>query len=158
MSVLVGIDPGESTGIAVVEAVGQNRYQLQHIGTYRENMPAFKEVLRYLPDDAIPSLVIVEKPPNYKPGSRKTYSRFVWWEDRLKLIAGVTVLPVSPGAWKPFIKAQGWQSIKGFSQHEADAYNMVRWYLVAKLKQASLAEMLTNQILKELENVRKKTG
>jgi predicted RNase H-like nuclease (RuvC/YqgF family) len=122
---IIGIDPGFSTGIVMVEVPDR---VLTH-KTFVESSP-----VRYIRDlvGSFPTaLVVVEKEP--EDGDHKQKIRVQRIVDALEAIHRIPNM-MYPSEWKPFAKAQKWDYANACSQHEKDAYCIARYFATFKVK------------------------
>ena len=165
-SILIGIDPGKSSGLAVIHQVEDVRAVVAKDTICEPNLAIQWVSSQYQRYKGIPTTIVLEMPARRKPGSDKVYPLFVRFEDLFKSWAtedpNLTVVVFGPGTWKPFIKANKWKRPKGYTQHEADALNMVRFYLFnEELKKRTITtpdafKKIADNLLEEMQNAKRK--
>ncbi len=122
---IIGIDPGYSTGIVMIEIPDRI---LTH------NTIEGKSPVRYILDLVLSfsnALIVIEKAPN--DGDRTQSIRVDRIGDAIA-IKGRQVNMIFPGEWKPFAKAQEWDYPTASSQHEKDAYCIAKYFAMFKVK------------------------
>ena len=121
---ICGIDQGISTGIVVVDA----KKGLMYNGTIRiEQLKFSLDLISKIGDI---DEYVVERLP-------RTLGHPMGEIDGLvELITQpVDLVRISPGEWKPVAKAKGWLQDTNFeTQHEVDAYCMVRFHILKNTK------------------------
>jgi hypothetical protein len=164
--ILMGIDPGKRTGMVVL-AHTNDRFMLIARTTVTDFSMALRWIERYYRKHwGTPCVIVVELPPQRKPGSEKTYPLFTRFMTVFKSWAETNpeceVIAIGPGEWKPFAKANKWKRPKGYTIHEVDALNMLRYFVVASEVQAKrtivppdIITKLAGNLTKELNDVRK---
>lgn len=165
LQIYFGIDPGKNTGLvkmATVETVDQPLVLAK--ATISVPTLAYAWVDRlYLAD--IPTAFILEQPAIRKPGAKPVTEMFGVWREKISSWTQAndktTLTIYGPGQWKPFAKANKWKRPKWWTQHETDAANLVRFYIMqvrrsivpmGLLSTDSRVEELVALIQKEIEN------
>ncbi|KKN66961.1 hypothetical protein LCGC14_0466410 [marine sediment metagenome] len=76
-----------------------------------------------------PQHIVIESPPKIVEFST------IYMEHYYKILREYPkVNKILPGLWKPIAKAQKWKFKYGRTKHEKDAYNMMRYWILTKLK------------------------
>lgn len=118
---IIGIDPGYSTGIVMIQAPDEPITHMTFAG---------KSPIRYIRDMVFcfPKAIAVveEEPRNGDPQQAVRVAKILTAIDREYHL-------ILPGEWKPFAKAQGWVYKNAGSQHEQDAYCIARYYATFKV-------------------------
>lgn len=122
---LLSIDPGQSTGLVVITK--HQNFVLNEMTTVFEDQIGF--ALYLYP----PTAVVIESAAHN--GSR----RQVVLVDRIRTLIRkecklAIIRMITPGSWKPFSAAQGWNHPEAKTQHEMDAYNLARFFLLLQSK------------------------
>lgn len=122
---IIAIDPGQSTGIAVVTK--HENFVLNELTTVKEDQIEF--VLYLYPSTKI----VIESAA--AQGNR----RQIILVDRIRTICQkecktALLSSISPGNWKPFSEANRWTHPDAKTQHEADAYNIARFHILQSTK------------------------
>lgn len=76
-------------------------------------------------------LILIERPPDRAPNPVQGIAHMI---SDACLDNGKFPVFISPGLWKPFVKAQKWSSSTTHSVHVNDAYHMLRYYVMVKMK------------------------
>jgi predicted RNase H-like nuclease (RuvC/YqgF family) len=122
---IIGIDPGYSTGIVMIEYPDRI---LTH------NTIEGKSPIRYIVDLVLSfpnALIVVEQAPNDGDNTQAIrVSRIVNSIEANNR----RVHMIFPGKWKPFSKAQKWDYPTASSQHEKDAYCIAKYFATFKVK------------------------
>jgi predicted RNase H-like nuclease (RuvC/YqgF family) len=122
---IIGIDPGYSTGIVMLE---MSERVLTH------NTIEGKSPVKYIVDliCSFPTaIIVVEKAPEEGDHTQAIrVNRIVNAIESNKRIVNM----IFPGEWKPFAKAQGWDYLTASSQHEKDAYCIARYFGMFKVQ------------------------
>lgn len=115
----LAIDPGETNGVAVYNA----KFRLVELMSYtKPNLLTAIEKIEVKPD-----IALVESAPTF--GDNYQIS---WVMAVMEALAekGIATYTIKPSAWKPIAKANGWQVSAGKTQHEKDAFNLIRYYIL----------------------------
>lgn len=123
MDVIWSLDPGVTTGLAVI-------YSAQAVALQSLRDERVVETLRSLPT---PSLVFVEGAP--ANGDPRQIQRVARIEEFLRNELGLSssrIMLVLPGHWKPMAKALRWRHQASSDQHQADAYNIARYTIIRR--------------------------
>lgn len=133
-------DPGESTGVVTADWpvmttvdwstviwVGATITEAHLQGWLQERGTRF---VRECAHRGEPLTAIVERPP---AGAREPGGAARLIAEWLVFVGSIaTTAWVSPGEWKPWIKANPLPPLPKTSQHERDAANLLRWWLSTK--------------------------
>lgn len=171
-TVYVGIDPGGRTGIVVYTTLSDNAtIELKDKGTFRSYTLGYQFLLKTIADPAdfkgterIVTILILERPAQRKPGSEKSYPIYLRYKETLERWAtGVDtyIYQMGPGQWKPLAKSMKWKKPKGFTAHEGDALNLIRYYILSKQRctptqMDNLITEAATDLLKGLKDAKKR--
>jgi hypothetical protein len=114
MTILLVIDPGETTGVAVFELTATEHELVQ---LYSATWEMFRQLVGYYE----PEFVVIEGMPEHGSVLQRTKLHRLY-----ELFPNATW--ISPGAWKPIAKAQAWKVPMAETPHERDAYNLARFW------------------------------
>lgn len=121
--IIISFDPGKSTGFARVDFNRfQNKVDLRFVATFYSCEETIEQSALQI---ALADLIIIEKPPvNLRTGSdiEKVFTTLS------RLIKNPEL--IYPASWKPIAKAQKWKCKLAKNNHEEDAYNLIRWYIL----------------------------
>lgn len=128
---IVGIDPGVNTGIVIAEKLSNNNYKVVYKTVYGANTPDILGLRDRVQKLVADTVFVVEAPPQFSTNSGTQYRYNVLIDQLHDLIHAPSnrLRVVSPGEWKPIAKAQRWARPVGWTRHEVDAYNLIRYYL-----------------------------
>lgn len=121
---VIAIDPGASTGIAIVNLFP---LKLKELCTIPFDQIEFQLSL-FEPDT-----IVVEKEPAF--GAREQSALVSSIINKCKKLTEAQIVAILPGEWKIIAKAKEWQQKEGKDQHQKDAYNMLRFYVLKNLNQ-----------------------
>lgn len=170
-TVYVGIDPGGRTGIVIYTTVSGKTIELKGKGTFRSYNLGYQFLLTTIADpgdfkgtERIDTILILERPAQRKPGSEKSYPIYLRYKETLERWAtGVDtyIYQIGPGQWKPLAKSLKWKKPKGFTTHEGDALNLIRYYILSKQRRTpTQIDKLINdaaiELLEGLKNAKKR--
>lgn len=122
--IVMSVDPGKSTGVCFVETT----HEFEEVKVVYMATVKFPQVLFMISMDP-PDLLIFETCPQY--GSNDQALR-VEELRQIALLHKVESLEVTPGNWKPFARANSWTNSVANSDHERDAYDILRWTILSK--------------------------
>ncbi len=129
----LSVDPGDVTGICV--AYWSDKPYPSHIDLL-DSAPwdvAWWRIQNLLSNNPL-IYTIVERSPQYK-GEVKQLEKVQLIIDLAELTGEVAELEqpklcvLAPGDWKPVAKARKWKHPAARNNHEADAFNLFRYYL-----------------------------
>jgi hypothetical protein len=126
---IIAFDTGMSTGIALVSRHWMN-YSNVFLKTVDElELSEFLSVLEMRSYNKRIDKVIIEKIPLSSQWIlQRIYNR------SHSVFNPSTICEIYPARWKPFAKAQNWTCSLAKTQHEEDAYNMLRYYIRTQLE------------------------
>ena len=124
---LSSFDTGESTGIAVVD-LSCDELTCKVVRTLTATPDQLKKEVGGIISKS--DIVLVERiPMSSRPMLHAIQDIVFKSTDRKELIVEV----IFPGIWKPISKARKWNCGSKYSQHEKDAYNLLRYYVFTQL-------------------------
>lgn len=118
---LLSIDPGKTTGIAYADLDKKSVFLIAV-----RDIKNLYVILSHIKLNDI-DLTIVESSPSLHPDREQDtfHANLLNWLQ----VNGFRCIQVSPGTWKPVAKARGWDHPSALTQHESDAYNMIRHHV-----------------------------
>jgi len=116
--IIFTFDTGASTGVAVLNSDKKTTLVLT-----LDSLALNKFLLH---DDFAPDVVVIERIPE-----SSNYSLMMLYEmvKEFSLIKGVVPKLIAPTQWKPVAEARKWKCSKATTQHEKDAFFLLRYYL-----------------------------
>lgn len=118
---VMSIDPGESTGVVVVDT-------RKKMVLYSATIPIQEAYGIALKSTRIEQILIEDIDVIHDFASNATISRY--YQMFLEMYDQKPIVKIKPGAWKPIAKAQKWKFVHAASGHEQDAFNMFRYWLL----------------------------
>jgi len=115
------IDPGETSGIAIVY---EGKLSLGSI--------PLDACIPYI-SDYKPEFILVESRPRFHGWNDALVGSYAALQETTEL-AGVPIIYITPGLWKPIVKALDWEVPLAKTQHEKDAYNIMRYFFFSHFK------------------------
>ena len=112
--IVMGIDPGVSTGIAIFDTHTKELKLL--------TLTAWKNILQTLLDE-VPDQIVLENLPSMVSEGEA----FFRYAEKIHAMS-YPVLTVSPNTWKPISKARSWKTVEAKNQHERDACDLIRYF------------------------------
>lgn len=112
--ILMGIDPGVRTGVAVFDTNSKRRdlYTVQGWSA----LDSFVKLEN-------PDQIVIEKLPE----STNHDNEFFRYEERMRLNR-LSVVSFAPSQWKPIARARNWKVPEAKTAHESDALNLLRYF------------------------------
>jgi hypothetical protein len=133
---IVAIDPGHTSGICVAELDTFARHTiLKQLYSWTWDWDQFPQVFTGYEAD----MYIVEGIPHFNPHPAQAHR----YNETLRMLRGAFI--IDPPQWKPIAKAQSWKHPDADTQHENDAYNLLRfWYLTTYRADLGIARLSQN--------------
>jgi hypothetical protein len=125
---IIGIDPGYSTGIVMIEITNDDSRILTH--TTIEGKSPIKYIIDLLYSFPT-SKVIIERAPDFGDPSQAVRVNKI---TTAIMEINRDIVFISPGEWKPIARASNWSYPTANSQHEKDAYCIAKYFAVFKVK------------------------
>jgi hypothetical protein len=116
--IIYTFDTGVSTGIAVLNTDDKKTFVLT-----LDSIGLNKFLLH---DNFSPNIVVIERIPESSDYSLMNLYEMV---KEFSLIHGVIPKLIAPSQWKPVAEARQWKCSQATTQHEKDAYSLLRYYL-----------------------------
>lgn len=127
----LAIDPGDTTGLCLVhyfQTAPFNKIKSLISLPWEDAQKQVYDWVDYAPD----IFLIFERSPEWKATSQQK-EKVLWVTNIGKHLFEVMGTPsfcvLSPGDWKPVAKARKWKHPKAKDQHQADAFNLFRYYI-----------------------------
>lgn len=121
---IIAIDPGVNTGIAIV-----NLFPLKLIELCTVPLSGIEFQLSLFD----PTDIIIEKEPF--TGTKQQTLLVGEIFRKCKIITEADIHYIYPSEWKVIAKAKEWKQSAGIDQHQKDAYNMLRFFVLKKFNQ-----------------------
>lgn len=122
---IIGIDPGYSTGIVLIDYPSR-------VLTHKtiEGTSPIGYIIDLILSFPYAEIVVEKAPENGEITQAIRVSRITRAIEECNRIVNM----ILPGEWKPFAKAQGWDYPTASSQHEKDAYCIARYFGMFKVQ------------------------
>jgi hypothetical protein len=123
--IILAFDPGQSTGFCRVDfSRFYNRVESTTFATIQ-----YDDLTDFI-NHNLGDVVLIERPPSVRQQGSIVHMAY----ERISFLVG-SHEAIFPASWKPIANARNWKCLSAKTQHERDAYGIIRWYIFKTFSQ-----------------------